>query len=222
VIGDRIFATDLSDSFHVLRHKNKENQFYEFADDVLPRWITSACVLDYNTIVGADKFENVFVCRLPANVDEDIDEDPLTYKFKWETGYLNGAAFKMEQICNFYYGELITSLTKTSLSGTSNEVILFGTSMGSIGALYPFESKEDVEFFIHLEMFLRIEALPLAGRDHMMYRSFFGPVKNVVDGDLCEQFTKLDYGKQKVLSEELDRTPAEVLKKLEDIRNRIL
>ena len=83
----------------------------------------------------------------------------------------------MDQICNFYYGEMITTLVKTSLSSTSNEVILFGTSMGSIGALYPFENKEDTEFFVHLEMFLRIEASPLAGRDHMMFRSFFGPIK---------------------------------------------
>jgi len=44
----------------------------------------------------------------------------------------------------------------------------------------------------------------------------------VIDGDLCEQFNKLEYDKQKVLSEELDRTPAEVIKKLEDIRNKIL
>eukprot|EP01015_Nassula_variabilis_P029884 TRINITY_DN6492_c0_g1_i9.p2 TRINITY_DN6492_c0_g1~~TRINITY_DN6492_c0_g1_i9.p2 ORF type:complete len:124 (-),score=29.53 TRINITY_DN6492_c0_g1_i9:87-458(-) len=117
---------------------------------------------------------------------------------------------------------LITCLLKTSLVSTSQEVILYGTSSGSIGAFYPFETREDIDFFLHMEMYLRIEALPLCGRDHMGYRSSYGPVKNVIDGDLCEQFSRLDYGKQKVLSEELDRTPAEVLKKLEDIRNRIL
>eukprot|EP01015_Nassula_variabilis_P029875 TRINITY_DN6492_c0_g1_i1.p1 TRINITY_DN6492_c0_g1~~TRINITY_DN6492_c0_g1_i1.p1 ORF type:complete len:398 (-),score=68.53 TRINITY_DN6492_c0_g1_i1:87-1280(-) len=222
VFGERIFCTDMADSFHVMRYKSKDNQLFEFADDVLPRWITAACVLDYWTVCGADKFENVFICRLPKNVDEDIDEDPLSYKFKWETGYLNGAAFKMEQICNFYTGDLITCLLKTSLVSTSQEVILYGTSSGSIGAFYPFETREDIDFFLHMEMYLRIEALPLCGRDHMGYRSSYGPVKNVIDGDLCEQFSRLDYGKQKVLSEELDRTPAEVLKKLEDIRNRIL
>lgn len=30
--------------------------------------------------------------------------------------------------------------------------------MGSIGALLPFESKEDLDFFVHLEMYLRIES----------------------------------------------------------------
>lgn len=67
IYGDRIFLTDMSDSFHVLRYRAKESQFYEFADDVLPRWITAACVLDYDTVIGADKFENVFACRLPQS-----------------------------------------------------------------------------------------------------------------------------------------------------------
>ena len=81
---------------------------------------------------------------------------------------------------------------------------------------------KDVDFFIHLEMYLRIEWSPLCGRDHIMFRSYYSPIKNVIDGDLCEQFSRMTFNKQKVLSDELDRTPAEVLKKLEDIRNRIL
>ena len=49
--------------------------------------------------------------------------------------------------------------------------------MGSIGALYPFDNKEDIDFFLHLEMYMRVEHLPLCGRDHMMFRSFYGPCK---------------------------------------------
>ena len=29
------------------------------------------------------------------DVDDEADEDLATYKFKWETGYLNGAAHKV-------------------------------------------------------------------------------------------------------------------------------
>lgn len=93
--GERVFTTDISDSFHLMKHKSRENQFIEIADDVLPRWITTACLLDYHTIIGADKFENIFVCRLPESADEEINEDFYTYKFKWEAGYLNGAACKV-------------------------------------------------------------------------------------------------------------------------------
>lgn len=50
---------------------------------------------------------------------------------------------------------------------TSNEIVLYATSLGAIGAYYPFETKEDVDFFVHLEMYLRSEALPLSGRDHL-------------------------------------------------------
>jgi splicing factor 3B subunit 3 len=44
----------------------------------------------------------------------------------------------------------------------------------------------------------------------------------VVDGDLCEQYPQLSADKQRAVAEELDRTPGEVLKKLEDIRNKLV
>lgn len=44
--------------------------------------------------------------------------------------------------------------------------------------------------------------------------------QNIMDGDLCEQFTSLDAGKQKTIANDLGRTPNEVAKKLEDIRTR--
>lgn len=56
----------------------------------------------------------------------------------------------------------------------------------------------------------------------MAFRSYHGAVKNVVDGDLCEQYTRMERNKQVFLAEEVERKPVEVLKKLEDIRNRIL
>lgn len=92
----------------------------------------------------------------------------------------------MSEMASFFLGDLGTTICKTSLMSTSNEVILYGTSMGGIGALYPFDSKEDVDFFLHLEMYLRIEQTPLSGREHIMFRSLYGPTKAVIDGDLCE------------------------------------
>ena len=59
------------------------------------------------------------------------------------------------------------------------------------GSLLPFTSREDMDFFSHLEMHLRQEHAPLSGRDHMSYRSSYFPVKDVIDGDLCEQYTQV-------------------------------
>ncbi|EGR33979.1 splicing factor subunit 130kda, putative [Ichthyophthirius multifiliis] len=220
--GDRIFVSMVGDAVHIMKHKQKEQTFYEVCDDVLPRWMSAFQVLDYSTYIGGDKFENMFVCRIPQNAEEEMDENPMSYKLRWESGYLNGAPYKTEQICQFYVGEVVTTFQKACLVSTGNECIIYGTSMGSIGAFYPFQTKEDIDFFVHLEMYLRIDVLPLAGRDHVMFRAFYGPVKSVIDGDLCEQFMRIGQGKQKVLAEEMERTPAEVHKKLDEIRNKIL
>lgn len=56
--------------------------------------------------------------------------------------------------------------------------------------MLPFTSREDVDFFQHLEMHMRQEAPPLAGREHISYRSAYFPVRDVIDGDLCEQFSQ--------------------------------
>lgn len=58
--------------------------------------------------------------------------------------------------------------------------MVYGTTMGCIGAMYPFDNREDVDFFLHLEMYMRVENQPLSGRDHMMFRSAYGPCKVIL------------------------------------------
>lgn len=220
--GQRIFVNTMNESFHVLRYKPNENQLYLFADDMIPRWLNCSCILDYDTIAGCDKFENFFVYRLPSGCDEESEEDPMGTKYKWELGFLHGAAFKLSLLAQFHRGDLITSIKKCSLSGGSQDLIVYSTTSGAIGVFMPFETREDVDFFVHLEMYLKLEVSPLSGRDHQMYRSAYGPVKCVIDGDLCEEFSSMDLQKQKLLSTELDKTPTEITKKLEELRNKII
>jgi len=178
-------------------------------------------MLDYDTMAGADKFGNIFIVRLPSEVNEELEDNPMG-NFLMSKQNLNGAAFKLQTLINFYVGETINSLTKASLFTGGSEVLLYSTLMGGMGALLPFVSREDVDFFSHLEMHMRSELPPLSGRDHLAYRSYYFPVKDVIDGDLCEQYSMLPAEKQKAIAEELERTPGEVLKKLEVIRNSIL
>ena len=152
------------------------------------------------------------------------------------------------------------------------EVILYTTISGTIGALYPVLSKDDGEFLGSLELFLRAdETLSLVGRDHVSFRSYFAPVKvrnrsgldaggrgargravfsrarpsqialssspgphsrrppsparpsqNIVDGDLCETYGGLSAARQKAIAGDLDRSPQDVLKKLEDVRAKVM
>lgn len=43
----------------------------------------------------------------------------------------------------------------------------------------------------------------------------------MIDGDLCEHFSQLPPNKQKSIAEELEKTPGEIYKKLEEIRNQV-
>ena len=94
--------------------------------------------------------------------------------------------------------------------------------MGAIGAMLPIISRDDLEFLVHLEMFIRQEAPSIWGREHIQYRSYYTPVKEVIDGDLCEDFGKLSPELQKSIADQIERPVTEILKKLDELRNKIL
>eukprot|EP01135_Chromosphaera_perkinsii_P004851 Nk52_evm15s299 gene=Nk52_evmTU15s299 len=217
-MGSRIVVADVQESVHFITYRNTDNQMVIFADDLTPRWMTCVVPLDYNTVAGGDKFGNIFVVRLSSETQEDIADDPSGTRVSWERGVLNGASQKTEVVANMYVGETVTSLHRCSLVAGAGECLVYTTICGTIGIFAPFTSKEDVDFFQHLEMSLRNENEPICGRDHLAYRSYYTPVKNVVDGDFCEQFNGLSFKKRKQIAEELDRTPNEVSRKLEDMR----
>jgi hypothetical protein len=75
-------------------------------------------------------------------------------------------------------------------------------------------SREDVDFFQNLESHMRSEDPPLAGRDHLIYRGYYVPVKGVIDGDLCERFSLLPNDKKQMIAGELDRSVREIERKI--------
>jgi len=217
-MGSRLYVGDVQESAFFVKYKREDNQLVIFADDTLPRWTTASCVLDYDTVAVADKFGNLSLLRLPPNVNDEIDEDPTGVKSLWDRGWLGGASQKVDTMACYHLGEMILTLQRTTLIPGLSECLLYTTISGSIGVFVPFSSHEDHDFFQHLEMHLRSENPPLCGRDHLAYRSAYYPLKNVIDGDLCEQFNTIDSTHQRTIAEELDRRPIDVSKKLEDIR----
>ena len=233
VSHDRLYVGDLSEAFHYCIYKKQQNEIEIIADQIAPRYLTAQALLDFDTVAGADKFGNIFLTRLPPNISSQYlsgsansssDQTLATLMNKYGK-VLQGAQHKLTDIVNFYVGETVMSLQKVALVPGSSEVLVYSTLLGGIGVLVPFTSREDVDFFTHLEMHLRQDpqTQSIVGRDHLAYRSYYFPVKNVIDGDLCEQFnTRLDSNRQNAIAEELVCTSAEVAKRLEDIRNRVL
>ena len=96
VKGHRIFVSDVQCSMHFLRFKPMENTLVIFADDTVHRWITTSCLLDYRSVAVGDKFGNISVLQLPANVNDDVREDPTGIRGLWDRGLLSGASQKAE------------------------------------------------------------------------------------------------------------------------------
>lgn len=143
VAGDRIYASDVAESVHFLKvracvvgvaragtlpplaqYKRTENVLGLFADDVTPRHVTCFVPLDYDTVALGDKFGNIVVLRLPADVSEDVD-NPSGIRILWDTGLLNGAPNKVELVCSYYVGEAVLSLRKAMLPGSTTETIVY-------------------------------------------------------------------------------------------------
>ena len=225
---ERIIVGDIQESVHFVKY-SRPGSLSIFADDSTPRWMTSLDVLDYNTIAGSDKFGNVFVLRLPDKVarvesaDATTKASPLTAAGAagGSGGAASNAAHKLELACCFHVGETVTRVQKIRLTTGGAEFLLYATVFGTIGALLPLTSRASVDFFSQLELYMRQENSPICGRDHLAYRSAYFPVKNVIDGDLLEQFATLSLDKQKTISEHLDHPAADISRRIEDIRGQL-
>ena len=220
--GDRAYVGDVAESFFFVRYDARDGSMFVAADDTRPRHVTAATPLDYDTMAGGDKFGNVFVNRLTADLSKEMEDDPTAGKNAEFGGKLNGARLKTACAAQFHVGETVCALTKGTLVSGGKESLLYASLNGTLGALAPFASRDDVDFCTHLEMHMRQEAPPLLGRDHLSFRGAYAPVKDVVDGDLCEQFAALDAEARARVAEDMDHSVGEILKRLEDLRAAIM
>jgi splicing factor 3B subunit 3 len=68
----------------------------------VPRWLTAAHHIDFDTMAGADKFGNIYFARLPQDTSDEIEEDPTGGRIKWEQGKLNGAPNKVMDMYKYF------------------------------------------------------------------------------------------------------------------------
>lgn len=202
----------MQDSVSFVSHKATEDRLVSFADDTQPRWVTCSTMVDYNTVAAADRFGNIFVNRLDSTVSDRVDDDPTGF------GHENGTPYKTRLVAHFHVGDIITSLHKTPLVIGGGDILLYTALHGTIGALVPFTSREDIDLLLLLEQHMRAEGVSLVGRDHLSWRGYYVPVKAVVDGDLCESFGALHVSRQAAIASALDRSVDEVLNKLDQLR----
>ena len=219
--GSRIVVSDVQESVIYVVFKYQDSRLIPFCDDMIPRYTTCATMIDYETTAGGDKFGNLFLVRCPEKASAESDEDPAGGHLLHERSYLQGTPNRLSLQAHFYPQDIPTSIIKTQLVPGGRDCLLWTGLQGTIGILVPFLSREDVDFFQTLEGLMRNEDAPLAGRDHLIYRGYYVPVKGVIDGDLCERFVVLPAETRARIAAELDRTVREVERKVADVRSRV-
>ena len=71
-------------------------------------------------------------------------------------------------------------------------------------------------------LFRSFLAFRLSGWDHFAYRSYYIPMRGVVDGSLCETYFDLSLESQTNIANSMERQVDEIKKKIEDQRQRAL
>ncbi|KAM9903152.1 hypothetical protein OXX69_008036 [Metschnikowia pulcherrima] len=228
--GDLVLVGDSQNSLTFFQYDSVKNQFVPFVNDVMARQITAFENLDSRTVVGGDKFGNIFVNRVPQSVFDQMSENVL---MKYQDGFLNGAAARLFKLCDFYIQDIPTSFQKGTFVVGGTESVVYTGLQGTVGLLLPLATKHEAEFMVKFENLLRKaldgefaelskakRAINLVGREHIKFRSYYNPVKNVVDGDFLERYYELDQASKIKIAGQLDRAPREIERKLYDLRNR--
>ncbi|KAF2259914.1 hypothetical protein CC78DRAFT_44351 [Lojkania enalia] len=188
--GSRLIASDQQHSITYVVHKDliHPNRLIPFVEDTVARWTTCTDMVDYDTVVGGDKFGNLWMVRCPSKVSEASDETEDGQHLIQDRAFLAGAPNRLDLVMHYFANDIPVSIQKTSLIAGGEKVIFWAGLQGTLGALIPFASRRSFKMFQQLELALRTEDKPISGRDHLAFRSYYIPVKSVIDGDLIERF----------------------------------
>ncbi|GMM34052.1 U2 snRNP complex subunit [Saccharomycopsis crataegensis] len=217
--GFRIYVGDIKESITFVVYKPKQNIFIPFVDDFVSRHVTSFTTLDYDTVIGGDKFGNVWALRCPEESSTLADEESAGVFVSTQDSYLNGSPKRLNQLCHYYINDIPTSFMKNHDASGLNESVIYTGLQGTIGLLVPLLTQSEIRFFQELQKQLTEQPeLMLVGRDHLMYRSYYAPVKGIIDGDLCEKFGSLKQSQKNQIAINMNQSAKEIEKKIVDMR----
>ncbi|KAF2197785.1 hypothetical protein GQ43DRAFT_483846 [Delitschia confertaspora ATCC 74209] len=204
--GSRLIVSDLRESVTYVVHKDivHPNRLIPFIDDSVPRWTTCTDMVDYETVAGGDKFGNLWMVRCPLKVSEHADEPNDGQPLLQDKDYLGGAPNRLELVMHYFVQDIPMAVQKTSLIAGGEKVLFWAGLQGTLGVMIPFQSRKDFKMFQQLEFLLRTNDKPLAGRDHLAYRSYYTPLKGVIDGDLIERFLVISRDMRESVASQLD------------------
>ncbi|ODQ77704.1 hypothetical protein BABINDRAFT_41141 [Babjeviella inositovora NRRL Y-12698] len=214
--GMRVIVGDVRQSVTFCVYRPRENAFVAFADDTIARNTTAMTMLDYDTVIGGDKFGNVWVVRCPETTSRLSDDEHGLV----DTAFLAGAPHRVNALCHFHLQDVPTSFSRGAMTMGGLETVVYTGIQGLVGVLAPIATKHDVAFFTKLETAMRENFESITGREHLIFRGYYVPVKGVVDGDLVEMYGVLPGSVKAKIANSLDRSVKEVERKVSEMRTR--
>lgn len=220
--GDLILVGDLLRSVTLLLYKSSEGTLEEVSRDYHSNYMRAVEVMgDDEHFLGADDNGNIFTVRrqLDAATDELRSKMECQGAFHlgdninvFSRGSLNSQPAEQEGAVNSVTSATSKAATSSAsplkanggggggglaaVAGAGSVSILFGTISGAIGTIITL-NLESYTFFSALERALKVVIAPEGGLSHDDWRTFYNerrinPQRNMVDGDLVEQFLDLD------------------------------
>lgn len=197
--GDFVLLGDLMKSVQVLVYKAAENSLEVLARDYSPSWMSSVCVLDDDTYLGAENSYNLFAVRKNSDAATDEERSRLEVVGRYHLG---------EFVNRLQHGSLVMKLPDSELSRIPT--VLYGSINGVIGivASLPLPTYQLLE---RLQEVMRKVVRGVGGLDHRAWRGFSNPhpalgggeLRQFIDGDLIEQFLDLRRESQEAVVEAL-------------------
>lgn len=218
--GDYVLVGDLLRSVTLLQYKAAEGSLEEVARDFNSNYMRAVEVMgDDEHFLGADDNGNIFTVRRQTDATTDEMRSKMEPQGGFHLGdainvFCRGSLNSQpaEQEGAVATASSSSSSSKAASSATPVKVatagglaavagpgsvsILFGTISGAIGTIITL-NKESYSFFSALERALKIVVAPEGGLSHDDWRGFCNerrsnPQRNMIDGDLVEQFLDLD------------------------------
>lgn len=265
--NERVAVGDNRESVTLFLFDQLNNRFVPIADDIIRRHVTALAFLDSSTIIGGDKFGNIWTLRLSSESEKMISINfPHALSRLQQLPGLKSKApnimecpFKLTLATHFHVNDIPMDFHVLELMQMSDRpAIIYSGLQGTIGCLIPLLSRPEIATLQNLErvmsdaddaFFLESQdhivnggstedgegpegetstmvpngipegAYSIVGRDHNKYRSYYSPVRNIIDGDLCEKFLELSTKEQAFLCKELKSTNREdAIKSVNGIR----
>jgi splicing factor 3B subunit 3 len=160
---------------------------------------------DHASVACGDRFGNFTLLRIPADISDEAEIDPSGVGMIWEHKDMSGSPNKLEVISAFHVGDVICGMAFS----VGQTCLVYGTVGGQIGAFIPFQRDWNVSLCKRLEAAMAKRVFSF-DRHWELYRSYYLPKRNVIDGDLLLLFLKLGHEDRETVARDAGASVVEI------------